>query len=70
MGLVHFATFLVLADSALPGFWLANQIARKYYIMNSIDIITIMRSNTNCKVSTACASINGANTYVDTAAGT
>ena len=31
MGLAHFATFLGLADSALPGFWLANQIARKYY---------------------------------------
>ena len=42
MGLAHFATFLGLADSALPGFWLANQIARKYYIMNSIHIIIII----------------------------
>ena len=31
MGLAHVATFLGLADSALPGFRLANQIARKYY---------------------------------------
>ena len=27
MSLAHFAAFLDLADSALPGFWLANQIA-------------------------------------------
>ena len=66
MGLAHFATFLGLADSALPGFWLANQVTRKYYIINSTDImIIIMRSsNSNCKVSTACASVSGANTYV------
>ena len=31
MALAHFAAFLGLADSALPGFWLANQIAQKYY---------------------------------------
>ena len=68
MGLAHFAAFLGLADSALPGFWLANQIARKYYIINSIDIIIIKRSNNNCKVSTACASVSGANTYVYTEA--
>ena len=66
MGLAHFATFLGLADSALPGFWLANHIARKYYIINSTDImIKIMRSsNNNCKVSTAYASVSCANTYV------
>ena len=42
MGLAQFAAFLGLADSALPGFWLANQIARKYYIINSIHIIIII----------------------------
>ena len=43
-GSAHFAAFLGLADSALPGFWLANQIARKYYIINSISIIIIIVS--------------------------
>ena len=62
MGLAHFATFLGLADSALPEFWLANQIAQKYYIISSTDIMR--SSSNNCKVSIASASVSGANTYV------